>query len=250
MKKYGKISKGILILIIVICVLAVLVASAIGVYFFDKQNKINQEKILDDVTTSMHTSTNFDKEIKTTGNFAKVEKALKEYYVEYINTSSDLLSIYSKNLLGNSLTASNISSDGPEFIKSKKNIKNIKESENSMFVKYDELISDEYINSKADELNLSEYYSNLFISKLNNNLKVKEDVTTLKEVVAEYDKWLDKINNIFDFLNKNKQNWKISGNNVMFTNANLVFEYNSMITDLKSQESILNAKLKNIKSSK
>ena len=44
MKKHGKISKGILILIIVICVLAVLVASAVGVYFFDKQNKINQEK--------------------------------------------------------------------------------------------------------------------------------------------------------------------------------------------------------------
>ena len=42
MKKHGKISKGILILIIVICVLAVLVASAVGVYFFDKQNKINQ----------------------------------------------------------------------------------------------------------------------------------------------------------------------------------------------------------------
>ena len=36
----------------------------------------------------------------------------------------------------------------------------------------------------------------------------------------------------------------------MFTNANLVSEYNSMITDLKSQESILNAKLKNLKSSK
>ena len=56
MKKHGKISKGILISIIVICVLAVLVASAVGVYFFDKQNKINQEKILDDVANSMYTS--------------------------------------------------------------------------------------------------------------------------------------------------------------------------------------------------
>lgn len=250
MKKYGKVTKGTLVIIIIVCILVVGIVAAIGVYSFDKQNKEKQEKILDDVATSMHTSTNFDKEIKTTGNFAKVEKALKEYYIEYINTSSDLVSIYSKNLLGNSLTASNISSDGPEFTKSKENIKNIKDTENSTFTKYDELISDEYINSKADELNLSEYYSNLFVSKLNDNLKVKEDVATLKEIAAEYDKWLDKINNIFDFLNKNKQNWKISGNNVMFTNANLVSEYNSMITDLKSQESILNAKLKNLKSSK
>ena len=87
MKKHGKISKGILILIIVICVLAVLVASAVGVYFFDKQNKINQEKILDDVANSMYTSSNFDSETKTTGKFAIVENALKEYYTEYLNTS-------------------------------------------------------------------------------------------------------------------------------------------------------------------
>ena len=126
MKKYGKVTKGALVIIIIVCILVVGIVAAIGVYSFDKQNKEKQEKILDDVATSMHTSTNFDKEIKTTGNFAKVEKALKEYYIEYINTSSDLVSIYSKNLLGNSLTASNISSDGPEFTKSKENIKNIK----------------------------------------------------------------------------------------------------------------------------
>lgn len=247
MKKYGKISKGILILIIVICVLAVLVASAVGVYFFDKQNKINQEKILDDVANSMYTSSNFDSETKTTGKFAIVENALKEYYTEYLNTSNDLVSIYSKNLLANSLTASNISNDGPEFTKTKENINKIKETETSTLAKYDELISDEYISSKASELNLSEYYSNLFIDKINQNLKVKEDVNTLKEIVSEYDKWLDDINNVFDFLNTNKDNWKISGNNVMFTNVKLVSQYNSLISDLSKQESVLNIKLKSLK---
>ena len=152
MKKHGKIS------IIVICVLAVLTASAVGVYFFDKQNKISQEKILDDVANSMSTSSNFDSETKTTGKFAIVENALKEYYTECLNTSNDLVSIYSKNLLANSLTASNISSDGPEFTKTKENINKIKETETSTLAKYDELISDEYISSKASELNLSEYY--------------------------------------------------------------------------------------------
>jgi len=247
MKKHGKISKGILILIIVICVLAVLVASAVGVYFFDKQNKINQEKILDDVANSMYTSSNFDSETKTTGRFAIVENALKEYYTEYLNTSNDLVSIYSKNLLANSLTASNISSDDPEFTKTKENINKIKETETSTLAKYDELISDEYISSKASELNLSEYYSNLFIDKINQNLKVKEDVNTLKEIVSEYDKWLDDINNVLAFLNTNKDNWKISGNNVMFTNVKLVSQYNSLISDLSKQESVLNIKLKSLK---
>lgn len=193
------------------------------------------------------TSSNFDSETKTTGKFAIVENALKEYYTEYLNTSNDLVSIYSKNLLANSLTASNISSDGPEFTKTKENINKIKETETSTLAKYDELISDEYISSKASELNLSEYYSNLFIDKINQNLKVKEDVNTLKEIVSEYDKWLDDINNVFAFLNTNKDNWKISGNNVMFTNVKLVSQYNSLISDLSKQESVLNIKLKSLK---
>ena len=108
-------------------------------------------------------------------------------------------------------------------------------------------ISDEYISSKASELNLSEYYSNLFIDKINQNLKVKEDVNTLKEIVSEYDKWLDDINNVFAFLNTNKDNWKISGNNVMFTNVKLVSQYISLISDLSKQESVLNIKLKSLK---
>ena len=95
--------------------------------------------------------------------------------------------------------------------------------------------------------NFSEYYSNLFIDKINQNLKVKEDVNTLKEIVSEYDKWLDDINNVFAFLNTNKDNWKISGNNVMFTNVKLVSQYNSLISDLSKQESVLNIKLKSLK---
>ena len=39
---------------------------------------------------------------------------------------------------------------------------------------YNELISDEYINNKAKELNLNDYYTNLFISEINDTLRVKK----------------------------------------------------------------------------
>ena len=163
MKKYGKVSKGVLITIIIIAILIIFAGAVFGIFTVDKMNKEKQEKILSDEVISMYTSQKVNTEIKTTGKFAKLESAIKTYYTEYVNTSKNLIDIYSQNLLNNSLTANNISSDGPEFKNTKANINKIKDIETSTINKYNELISDEYINNKAKELNLNDYYTNLFI---------------------------------------------------------------------------------------
>ena len=248
MKKNGKVSKGVLITIIIVAILIIIFAGAVfGIFTVDKMNKEKQEKILSDEVVSMYTSQKVDTEIKTTGKFAKLESAIKTYYTEYVNTSKDLIDIYSQNLLNNSLTANNISSDGPEFKNTKANINKIKEIESSTISKYEELISDEYINNKAKELNLNDYYTNLFISEINDTLRVKDDVDKIKTVTEEYDKWIDKIEEILNFLTENKANWKVSGSNLMFTSTTLVTNYNNLLTSLRTQESILNVKLKSIK---
>ena len=248
MKKNGKVSKGVLITIIIVAILIIIFAGAVfGIFTVDKMNKEKQEKILSDEVISMYTSQKVNTEIKTTGKFAKLESAIKTYYTEYVNTSKDLIEIYSQNLLNNSLTANNISSDGPEFKNTKANINKIKEIETSTINKYNELISDEYINNKAKELNLNDYYTNLFISEINDTLRVKEDVDKIKTVTEEYDKWIAKIEEILNFLTENKANWKVSGTNLMFTSTTLVTNYNNLLTSLRTQESILNVKLKSIK---
>ena len=247
MKKNGKVSKGVLITIIIVAILIIFAGAVFGIFTVDKMNKEKQEKILSDVVVSMYTSQKVNTEIKTTGKFAKLESAIKTYYTEYVNTSKDLIDIYSQNLLNNSLTADNISSDGPEFKNTKANINKIKNIETSTINKYNELISDEYINNKAKELNLNDYYTNLFISEINDTLRVKEDVDKIKTVTEEYDKWIDKIEEILNFLTENKANWKVSGTNLMFTSTTLVTNYNNLLTSLRTQESILNVKLKSIK---
>lgn len=247
MKKYGKVSKGVLITIIIIAILIIFAGAVFGIFTVDKMNKEKQEKILSDEVISMYTSQKVNTEIKTTGKFAKLESAIKTYYTEYVNTSKNLIDIYSQNLLNNSLTANNISSDGPEFKNTKANINKIKDIETSTINKYNELISDEYINNKAKELNLNDYYTNLFISEINDSLRVKEDVDKIKTVTEEYDKWMEKIEEILNFLTENKANWKVSGTNLMFTSTTLVTNYNNLLTSLRTQESILNVKLKSIK---
>lgn len=248
MKRNGKVSKGVLITIIVLaCVLVIGAVAVFGLLTFNKINRERQEKLLSDEVTSMYTSQKIDTELKTTGKFATVETAIKEYYTEYINASEDLLDVYSQNLLSNSLTATNISSDGPDFNTTKGNITKIKDIETATNLKYEELASDEYINSKAKELNLNDYYTNLYISLINDNLKVKDDTSKIKEVTEAYDKWIEKIEDVLNFLTENKANWKVSGSNIMFTSNELVTKYNSLLTSLKTQESLLKLKLTTLK---
>lgn len=248
MKKNGKISKGSLITIIVIaCVLVLGVIATVGYMAFDKVNKEKQEKILSDELALVFTSQEVNTEIKTTGRFATVETALKNYCIEYLNTSNELIDIYSQSILNNCLTANNISDDGPEFTKTKESIKKIKDIETNTIKKYEELSSDEYINNKASELNINGYYTNLFVSEINDTLKPKEDVENLKTIIQEYDKWMDKIDEILNFLIENKANWKVSGNNIMFTSQTLVTRYNTLLTSLRTQESLLKIKLSTLK---
>lgn len=248
MKRNGKISKGALITIIILtCVLIIGSLAVFGVITFTKINNEKQEKLLSDEVTSMYTSQKIDSQLKTTGKFAVLETAIKEYYTEYINSSNDLIDIYSQNLLNNSLTADNISSDGPDFNKTKENIKKIKDIETATNSKYEELASDEYISNKAKQLNLNDYYTNLYISLINDNLKVKDDTAKIKEVTESYDKWISKIEDVLNFLTENKENWKVSGSNILFTSNELVTKYNSLLTSLKAQESLLKLKLTNFK---
>ena len=58
---------------------------------------------------------------------------------------------------------------------------------------------------------------------------------------------MEKIEEILNFLTENKANWKVSGTNLMFTSTTLVTNYNNLLTSLRTQESILNVKLKSIK---
>ena len=67
------------------------------------------------------------------------------------------------------------------------------------------MVSDEYINSKADELNLNEYYSNIFKDTLN----LKEDVSKFNELIEKYDKCVNGIENVLNFLTENKDNNKL-----------------------------------------
>ncbi len=230
-KKNGA-SKLIIILITIVILAAIIIAIS---FVLINNNKNKQMSLLNEEINNIVTSKAVNDEIKTKGDFAKVEKALKEYLKEYLEKSNELSNLYNDSILKDSLTASNFASDGPEFAKTKENIQKIRETEKNVKERLNQMVSDEYINSKADELNLNEYYSNIFKDTLN----LKEDVSKFNELIEKYDKCVNGIENVLNFLTENKDNWSIKDDKVMFYKANLLSTYNSLVMEVNSAQTDL-----------
>lgn len=235
--------KILIIVIVLLSIFVILIAGLIGGLMYSKKNKEKQQALLSSEIISINQTKKIDGNIKTKGKYAKVERAIKEYYIDYINSSMELINTYNEGILTNALTASNLSSDGPEFVTTKANITKIKNIEQTTKLKFASITSDEYIESKARELELNDYYTNLFLDYLKNKITIKEDITKFEDVIENYDKWMDKIEEIINFLSENKDNWKINENKLEFNSNLLLIKYNSLIINLKSQETTLNIKL-------
>lgn len=247
LKKEGKMSKGALVAIIIIACVAVLaIIGGIGFTVFSTANRTKNEVELTNEIISMYNSQKIDSNIKTSGKFATVEKGIKDYYTEYTSTFNDLKSLYSQNLLKDSLSESNITSDGPEFTKTRENVTKIKDLEQTTIKKAEDMSSDEYLENKAKELNLNNYYSNLFVKTIKENLKIQDDTNKIKEVVSAYDNWLDSITKVLDILTNNKSSWKISNSKIVFTSSPILIQYNTAVTGVTTAQISLKTKLLNI----
>ena len=120
------------------------------------------------------------------------------------------------------------------------------ESDNKTLKDYEEIISDEYIKAESEKENLSSMYSEMYVSLIYNNLKVKEDLENLKQTIKEYDTWLDNIDAVLNFLYSNNDKWNIKDNNILFKSNKLLAEYNELVNKVNSNKDILKEKLESI----
>ena len=114
-------------ILIIIGVLILLVAILIAVFVV---KDLRQEKTLRDEIASIQElagSEQMDMDavneklghIVTTGDYAKVEKAVKNYMVDNFNNAITIAEVLSDEVLTSALTAENYASDGPDFVKTK-----------------------------------------------------------------------------------------------------------------------------------
>lgn len=235
MRKNKKGTKVIISIGIGIVILAII--AIIGLIIYDNMQynvvaqeiaKINSEKVV-------------DMEIKSKGKYETLEKSIKEYANEYYSNINSLKELYTLDELKSMLSIDNISKDGPNFDTTKTVISNFVTKQNEIKAKLTEMTSDEYLNNKINEYSLDEKNAKIYISTLN----LKDDSTKIINVIDAYNKYIIDIENVLNFLKDNQSNWSVKDGKIMFKKADLLDNYNSLITKQKDTQTELKNVLSN-----
>ena len=220
---------------VLIISLIIIVIMIIGIFaYFIISDLVEEEKLRDEINQISYSMAegNFDEAKKrvearvTKGDYLKVEDAAKKYLGELIDSTRGLIEIVNDERLVNMLTADNYIEDGPEFTKTKAFITEAKNKINESKEKTKDKFTDENMMSHIEQ-NIDSYYKDLY-----KELMGEADYTAIENSLNEISNILDSSERVIDFLVKNKDKWTIESNTIIFTNDELISEYNSLLANM------------------
>lgn len=222
-EKNSKSKKSIIIIAIAVVIIIAVVA-VVGSFV----NENVQKQLISKEIDKINNTSEVDKEIKSKGKYADVEKVLKDYVLEYQSVANEIKDQYQNEKFTSILSADNYKNDGPEFTESRKLISDAKAKGEEVKTKLNEMITDEYKEKRATENGLSGKYKDLFVDSIQFEKELEEVNSTIDNV----NNYLAKIEDVFNFLNENKDKWEVKNTRVEFNQISLVTKYNSLITSV------------------
>ena len=241
-KKTGKKSKKKVITTIIIIVVLILLVAGGFVFYHANQigklvsevNKMSNIEMVDAEGNAIENP--LDMEIKTTGSYAIVERTLKDYVNEVVTETQKLSNAFNEEEIVKLASIETIEEDGPDFINSKEKIAELRETVNSYVEKMDELANENYIYTRIDDKDVSEYYKELYrnlATDKETNASLEQSIDELKSAQEEASSVLDGLESIFDFLSENKDEWEIQEGQIVFMTDSAYEEYTNLISALE-----------------
>lgn len=229
MKKKILITIGVLILLIAILVAIFVVKD------------LRQEKTLRDEIASIQELAGSEQmdavneklgHIVTTGDYAKVEKAVKNYMADNFNNAITIAEVLSDEVLTSALTAENYASDGPDFVKTKLLLSDLQKRLTKAKEEQKRLSTNEtvmsYLKDKEDS-----YYVELYKEIIGEEESASEDAI---EIGQNIDEVLDMVaveQSVIDFLSENKGQWTVQDGIIAFSDEALNVQYNQLLLELE-----------------
>lgn len=173
----------------------------------------------------------------TKGDYQKVEKAFKNYYRDYLNSTVKITTILEDEQLFKVVSIDNYKKDGPNFTKTTEyisNARNVLTSELEKMNKYlnhDEVMK--YVTSKTND----EYYVNLYKEFMPSKKELDDYRKDINESVNGIIGLLNKSDDVIKFLITNKESWTIENDGIVFNSSSLSNQYKELLSLITSEES-------------
>ena len=226
-------------------IIAIVLLFTVIIGYFVYSDLKEEELLKQEIQTYMQldfTKDNFNVEIKTSGDYALVESAIKTYFKELSDIVKEINKIENDESFINILTTENFKTDGPDFIVTLRKISDVRNNLQENINKFIKVYSEEYMLSlitKHDELD--SYYIDLYKELIDINSKLKNIEVVKKNVIESKNSYLiflQDCENIIVFLKNNKGKWIIEENSIVFDSDSLLQEYNNLTSKLLENSEI------------
>lgn len=234
--KNKKLIKKIIIGIVIVVVII------IGLIFFMAFKELQEEDILKQEIINYSnkdlSKDNYPIEVKTTGDRAYVEEAVKKYYKSLSDSVKTINSLLNDEELTNILTINSLRNDSPNYTKSHTLISDTKSKVTKELENISRLCEEDTIKNLIDKEKLSDseyyydFYLNLMYTKkdLENFKSTKEEMATLSNNLNEF---LNKVDEILTFLEINANYIEYTNTDIYISDNNILNKYNNLIEELK-----------------
>ncbi|VYT34823.1 Uncharacterised protein [Tyzzerella nexilis] len=225
-------------ILIIIGVLILLIAILIAVFVV---KDLRQEKTLRDEIASIQELAGSEQmdavneklgHIVTTGDYAKVEKAVKNYMADNFNNAITIAEALNDEVLTNALTAENYMSDGPDFVKTKLLLSDLQKRLTKAKEEQKRLSTNEtvmsYLKDKEDS-----YYVDLYKEIIGEEESASEDAIEIEQSIDEVLDMVAVEQSVIDFLSENKGQWTVQDGIVAFSDEALNVQYNQLLLELE-----------------
>lgn len=227
-------------IILIIVALLLILGGAIAYFFITdmKQEEVLMQEVNKIAELDLSVD-DVDMEIKTNGNYAIVEKTIKDYINEYSDITKKTINIMNNEKIEEILSIENYKKDGPDFIETKKYIENSKKEFNDNIQKLIELTSEERIKKNIEDAKLDDnYYVELY-----NNIMLGEEITQdLENAKVDLIDSKEMLNELYDIQEKvinllanNKEKWSIEEDELQFESDDLLNKYEELIDSLPKE---------------
>ena len=202
----------------------------------DKTNLNDLNKEINEINKLDITKDKYNRRIKTSGEYALVEKTIKNYLNVYSEGVQEVKSTMNDSKLTKVLSFDNYSTDGFEFVESFKYLNTTKEYFNkeidSLIKKSDKKYMEKYIDKKISD----KYFNNLCNELMVTEERVKsfeETKKTLEEIKTKVNKIIDTSTEILNLLKDNKDDCVLEDGQIKFKSKPVFDKYNELVNKIK-----------------
>lgn len=222
----------------ILVVVAILILVACGGYFgYQKYQEYLLSRETDKIGNLDILNDKVDTKIYTSGDYAIVEKTMKDYISDYGKVSQQVIALVDDDTLKNLLTVERIEQDGKEFNETLTYLNQKKTDIETVMNQMIAMTSDQEIMNAIKKTNVPVSYQNLYRkmmldSDIAGALKQEQNdlIDTREKTIAFIDDYIK----IFEFLKANDSSYMVSNGQILFQNESLYQQYQTLVNHLQN----------------